>query len=274
MYDAGLGAVVTKSIGPRARKGNPNPSIFALQEIKSVINSVGLANPGYKVFREDIKKLVEKEIPTIASIFGETEQEFAEVVSGLGDLDVLAFELNLSCPNIESGGALIGTEPETVFKIVNQIKSITSTPLWVKLTPNVNNIVEIAEAAVKGGCDAIVAINTLKAMVIDIETQQPILGFKRGGLSGAAIKPIGVRHVYDLYESLGDKAPIVGVGGISSGEDVIEYLLAGAKAVQIGTALGVAFPENMVRFFQMKILKYMKEHNIEKITELVGGAHK
>jgi dihydroorotate dehydrogenase (NAD+) catalytic subunit len=274
IYDAGLGAVVTKSIGPRARKGNPNPSIFALQEIKSVINSVGLANPGYKIFREDIEKLMEKQVPTIVSIFGETEQEFVEVLNGLKDLDVLAFELNLSCPNIESGGAQIGTEPENVFNIVKQMKSITSTPIWVKLTPNVNNIVEIAAAAVKGGCDAVVAINTLKAMVIDIETRQPILGFKRGGLSGAAIKPVGIRLVYDLYENLGSKIPIIGVGGISRGEDVIEYLLAGASAVQIGTALGVAFPENMIRFFQMRIKKYLNEHNIEKITELIGGAHK
>ena len=274
IYNAGMGAVVTKSIGPRPRKGNLNPSIFALQEIKSVINSVGLANPGYKVFREDIEILLKNKIPTITSIFGETEQEFVEVLSGLNDLAVSAFELNLSCPNIETGGAQIGTEPETVFNIVKQMKSITSTPIWVKLTPNVNNIVEIAEAAVEGGCDAVVAINTLKAMVIDIETQQPILGFKRGGLSGAAIKPIGVRHVYDLYESLGEKIPIIGVGGISRGEDIIEYLLAGAQAVQIGTALGVAYPENMVKFFHMRIKKYMKEHNIEKIADLVGGAHR
>ena len=274
IYEAGMGAVVTKSIGPRARKGNPNPSIFALHEIKSVINSVGLANPGYKVFREDLEKLMENKIPTIASIFGENEAEFVEVLEGLKDLQILAFELNLSCPNIEKGGMQIGTDPESVFNIVKKIKSITTSPVWVKLTPNVSNIIDIAEAAVKGGCDALVAINTLKAMVIDIETHLPILGYKRGGLSGAAIKPIGVRYVYDLYENFGEKIPIVGVGGISRGEDVIEYLLAGASAVQIGTALGVAYPENMIKFFQMRIKKYMKEHNIEKISELVGGAHK
>lgn len=274
IYEAGMGAVVTKSIGPRARKGNPNPSIFALQEIKSVINSVGLANPGYKVFREDIEKLIEKKIPTIVSIFGENEREFVEVLEGLKDLQILAFELNLSCPNIEKGGMQIGTDPESVSTIVRKIKSTTITPVWVKLTPNVNNIIDVADAAVKGGCDALVAINTLKAMVIDIETQLPILGNKRGGLSGAAIKPIGVRYVYDLYENFGEKVPIVGVGGISRGEDIIEYLLAGAKAVQIGTALGVAYPENMIRFFQMRVKKYMKEHSIEKISELIGGAHK
>ncbi|NPD89248.1 MAG: dihydroorotate dehydrogenase [Asgard group archaeon] len=274
IYEAGMGAVVTKSIGPRARKGNPNPSIFALQEIKSVINSVGLANPGYKVFREDIEKLIENKIPTIASVFGENETEFVEVLEGLKDLHILAFELNLSCPNIEKGGTQIGTNPETVFNIVKKIRSITSSPIWVKLTPNVNNIIDIAEAAVKGGCDALVAINTLKAMVIDIDAQIPILGYKRGGLSGAAIKPIGIRYVYDLFENFGEKIPIVGVGGISRGEDIIEYLLAGANAVQIGTALGVAYPENMIKFFQMRIKKYMKEHTIEKISELVGGAHK
>ena len=273
IYEAGMGAVVTKSIGPRARKGNPNPSIFALQEIRSVINSVGLANPGYKTFKEDLEKLIENRIPTITSIFGETESEFAEVIEGLKDLQILSFELNLSCPNIERGGMQIGTDPESVFNIVKRIRKITSTPIWVKLTPNVSNIIDVAEAAIKGGCDALVAINTLKAMVIDIETQQPILGYKRGGLSGAAIKPIGVRYVYDLFENLGDRIPIVGVGGISRGEDVIEYMLAGASAVQIGTALGVAYPENMIKFFQMRMKKHMKKHKIEKISELVGGAH-
>jgi dihydroorotate dehydrogenase (NAD+) catalytic subunit len=273
IYDAGIGAVVTKSIGPRARKGNPNPSIFALQDIKSVINSVGLANPGYKGFRDDIEKLVENKVTTVVSVFGETKEEFAEVINGLKDLQFQAFELNLSCPNIEQGGLQIGTDPETVLDIVKKARSLTTTPIWVKLTPNVNNIIDIAEAAVKGGCDALVAINTLKAMVIDIDAHLPILGFKRGGLSGSAIKPIGIRYVYDLYEEFADKIPIIGVGGISRGEDVIEYLLAGASAVQIGTALGVAYPENIIKFFQMRIKQYMEKYDIEKITDLIGGAH-
>ena len=274
MYDGGLGAVVSKSIGPRPRSGNQNPSIFAIQEIRSVINSVGLANPGYKVFREDIEKLIEKQTPTIVSIFGENEAEFNEVLNGLKDLPILAFELNLSCPNIDKGGLQIGTDPDIVFRISNKMKNETDLPIWVKLTPNVSNIIDIADAAVKGGCDAIVAINTLKAMVIDIQTKQPILGYKRGGLSGAAIKPVGIRHIYDLYEHFRDKVPLIGVGGIYSGEDVIEYLLAGATAVEIGTSVGVAYPENMIRFFLMKIKKYMKEHNHNSISEITGGAHK
>ncbi len=273
-YTAGLGAVITKSIGPRSRSGNPNPSVFALQDIRSLINSVGLANPGYQSFRHDIEQLVKSETPTIVSIFGENQTEFSEVLDGLKDLNILGFEVNLSCPNTDKGGSQIGTDPDTVFNIVKTLKSKTDLPLWIKLTPNVSDIVEIANAAVKGGCDAIVAINTLKAMVIDIQTKQPILGFKRGGLSGSAIKPIGIRYIYDLYESFKDKIPIIGVGGISKGEDVVEYLLAGATAVEIGSAIGIAYPENMIRFITMKIKKYMQEHNYSSIGEITGGAHK
>ncbi|MCE7740884.1 MAG: dihydroorotate dehydrogenase [Candidatus Heimdallarchaeota archaeon] len=274
VYEAGLGAVITKSIGPRSRSGNPNPSVFALKDIKSVINSVGLANPGYSVFREDIGILIENKIPTIVSVFGENQEEYVEVVKGLQDLPILAFEVNLSCPNTEKGGTQIGTDPVAVKEIISALRKETEIPLWAKLTPNVSDILEIADAAIKGGSDAIVAINTLKAMVIDIQTKMPVLGFKRGGLSGAAIKPIGVRYVYDLYEHFGEKIPIIGVGGITRGEDIIEYLLAGATAVEMGTSLGVAYPENMIRFFQMKIKKYMKEHAYTSIQEITGGAHK
>ncbi|MHA1201778.1 MAG: dihydroorotate dehydrogenase [Candidatus Heimdallarchaeaceae archaeon] len=273
-YDAGLGAVITKSIGPRPRSGNPNPSVFALQEIRSLINSVGLANPGYQSFRQDIEHLIKSETPTIVSIFGENQTEFSEVLDGLKDLNILGFELNFSCPNTEKGGTQIGTDSEAVFNIVKTLKSKTNLPLWVKLTPNVSDIVEIASAAVEGGCDALVAINTIKAMVIDIQTKQPILGFKRGGLSGSAIKPIGVRYIYDLYENLGERIPLIGVGGIYKGEDVVEYLLAGATAVEIGSAIGVAYPENMIRFITMKVEKYMKEHGYSSIEEITGGAHK
>ena len=273
-YEAGLGAVITKSIGPRARGGNPNPSVFALQEIRSLINSVGLANPGYQSFRHDIETLIENQIPTIVSIFGENISEFSEVLDGLKDLPILGFELNLSCPNTDKGGVQIGTDVDAVYNIVKTLKDRTNLPLWVKLTPNVSDMIEIANAAVKGGCDAIVAINTLKAMVIDIQTKQPILGFKRGGLSGSAIKPIGIRYIYDLYENLDEKIPLIGVGGIYRGEDVIEYLLAGATAVEIGSAIGVAYPENMIRFITMNIRKYMKEHDFSSIAEITGGAHK
>ncbi len=274
MYEAGLGAVITKSIGVKSRNGHPNPSVFALNEIRSVINSVGLANPGYQIFREDIEILLKNSTPTIVSIFGENKEEFQEVLEGLKDLPVLAFELNFSCPNTEKGGTQIGTDPDLVYEIVKDLREKTSTSLWVKLTPNVSDIIEIAAAAVKGGCDALVAINTLKAMVIDIHAKQPILGYKKGGLSGAAIKPVGIRYVYDLYEHFGNKIPLIGVGGIFRGEDIIEYLLAGASAVEIGTSLGVAYPENMVRFFQTKIKKYMKEQQYDSISEITGRAHK
>ncbi|MHA1224972.1 MAG: dihydroorotate dehydrogenase, partial [Candidatus Heimdallarchaeaceae archaeon] len=220
VYTGGLGAVVTKSIGTKSRKGNPNPSVFALDNIRSVINSVGLANPGYQAYRQDIEVLVKNQVPVIVSIFGETKEEFSEVLNGLKDLPILAFELNLSCPNTEKGGIQMGTDPDVVYQIVNKLRSLTKIPLWIKLTPNVTDIIEIAEAAVNAGCDGLVAINTLKAMVIDIYTKMPVLGFKRGGLSGAAIKPIGIRFIYDLYEHFERRIPLIGVGGIRSGEDV------------------------------------------------------
>ncbi|MHA1302773.1 MAG: dihydroorotate dehydrogenase [Candidatus Heimdallarchaeaceae archaeon] len=274
LYKGGLGAVVTKSIGPKPRDGNPNPSVFFLSEINSAVNSVGLANPGYKAYKEEIEILVKNSIPTIVSIFGGNVAEFIEVLEGLDDISFLGFELNLSCPNTEKEGLAVGTDPELVYSIVHELRKRTTKPLWVKLTPNITNINEVAEAAIKGGCSALVAINTLKAMVIDIYSRKPVLGYKRGGLSGAAIKPIGVRYVYDLYEQFGKDVPIIGVGGISSGHDIVEYLLAGASAVEIGTAIGVAYPENKVKFFKQQIRKYMVSQEVESISDLIGGAHR
>lgn len=274
IYEAGVGAVVTKSIGPRRRNGNPNPSVFALQEIKSIIHSIGLANPGYDIFKTDIEKLIEKGVPTIVSIFGENKDEYIEVLNGIKDLPIQAFEINLSNSITDEDGSSAEIDPVKVADIISSLRKETKIPLWAKFSPNVSDIVEVASAAIKGGCDAIVAINTIKAMVIDIQTKMPILGGKRGGLAGAAIKPIGIRYVYDLYESFGDKVPIIGVGGILKGEDIIEYLLAGATAIELGTSLGVAYPENMIRFFQMKVKKYMDEQKYSSITEITGGAHK
>ena len=274
IYEAGVGAVVTKSIGPRRRNGNPNPSVFALQEIKSIIHSIGLANPGYDIFKTDIEKLIEKGVPTIVSIFGENKDEYIEVLNGIKDLPIQAFEINLSNSITDEDGSSAEIDPVKVADIISSLRKETKIPLWAKFSPNVSDIVEVASVAIKGGCDAIVAINTIKAMVIDIQTKMPILGGKRGGLAGAAIKPIGIRYVYDLYESFGDKVPIIGVGGILKGEDIIEYLLAGATAIELGTSLGVAYPENMIRFFQMKVKKYMDEQKYSSITEITGGAHK
>lgn len=273
MYNDGMGAVITKSIGPRSREGNPNPSVFALSNIRSMVNSVGLANPGYKEYSHDLEKLMKKNVPTIVSIFGSNLEEFSEVLEGMKNMPTLGFELNLSCPNTEKEGMSLGTDPDIVYEITSELRKRTKKPLWIKLTPNVTDMIEIAEAGVKGGCDAIVAINTLKAMVIDIHTAKPVLGFKRGGLSGSAIKPVGVRYVYDLYERFKDQVPIIGVGGITDYKDVIEYILAGAQAVEIGTALGVAYPGNKIRLWLQKIGQFLEEREMKSIEELVGGAH-
>ncbi len=273
LYRGGLGAVVTKSIGVSPREGNPNPSVFYLPSINSAINSVGLANPGYKEYRKELQILSEQKIPTIVSIFGGNISEFSEVLEGLDLESFLAFELNLSCPNTEKEGLAVGTDPELVYNIIHELKKKTKKPLWAKLTPNITNIENVAEAAVKAGVSALVAINTLKAMVIDIHAKKPVLGFKRGGLSGEAIRPIGVRYVYDLYEKFGDKVSIIGVGGVSKGEDVIEYMLAGASAVEIGTALGVASPEKKISEIKAEINDYLKAEQIESIKEIIGVAN-
>jgi dihydroorotate dehydrogenase (NAD+) catalytic subunit len=274
MFEAGLGAVVTKSIGVHPNSGHANPSIFALNDIRSIISSIGLANPGYQAFRKDLEKLIENSVPTIISIFGENKEDLTEIITGLNNLPVKAFELNLNALNVKQSETKSKIEPSVVYEAVKELQAISTIPLWVKLSPNTQDLVEIAAAAVKGGCDALVAVNAINAMVIDIQTKQPILGNKRGGLSGAALKPIGIRAVYDLFEQFNDEIPIVGVGGIYRGEDIIEYLLAGATAVEIGASLGVAYPENMIRFFQMKVRKYMEEHKYNSISEIVGGAHK
>ena len=182
-----------------------------------------------------------------------------------------ALELNLSCPHAKGYGLEIGQDPDEIKNIVRTIKQSVSIPIFVKLSPNVNDICILAKAAEHGGADAIVAINTVKAMKIDIETQRPILANKIGGYSGKAIKPIGIRNVYEIFEKI--KIPIIGVGGITKGEDVIEYIMAGASAVQVGSGI---YYNGIQIFSQLKeqVIKWMTRHNYQNIKELIGVAHK
>lgn len=227
---AGAGGVVTKSIGSDQRIGHPGPNIVTVD--CGLLNAMGLPNPGYKDFQEEIDIARVDGVPVVASIFGSSAAEFAKIARGL---KADAFELNLSCPHAEKYGSELGRYPDLVESVTGAVKANADVPVWVKLTPNTSDIVELGRAAQAGGADAVVAINTLKAMAIDIETGYPILGNRFGGLSGQAVKPVAVRCIYELSSNL--DIPVVGVGGVSSWEDAVEMIMAGARAVQVGTAL-------------------------------------
>lgn len=231
MAESGAGAVVTKSIGIEPKSGHSNPTMVAVD--CGYLNAMGLPNPSYKNFQVEIDVAKVGGVPVIASIFGASADEFARIA---GALSADAFELNLSCPHACGYGSQVGSDPALVEEITAAVKIATNVPVWVKLTPNVTDITAIGLAAQKGGADAVVAINTVRAMAIDIESGYPIMGNRFGGLSGRAIKPVAVKNVYDLYEAL--DIPVIGVGGISSMEDAIEFIMAGALAVEIGSAVG------------------------------------
>jgi dihydroorotate dehydrogenase (NAD+) catalytic subunit len=263
MAESGAGAVVTKSIGIEPKNGHSNPTMVAVD--CGYLNAMGLPNPSYKNFQGEIDVAKEGGVPVIASIFGASADEFSRIA---GELSADAFELNLSCPHACGYGSQVGSDPALVEEITAAVKNATSMPVWVKLTPNVTDITTIGLAAQKGGADAVVAINTVRAMAIDIESGYPILGNRFGGLSGRAIKPAAIKCVYDLYEAL--DIPVIGVGGISSMEDAIEFIMAGALAVQIGSAVG----ENMNIF--KEIFPCMEAFLTDKewtLNDIYGMAH-
>ncbi|MDD1659902.1 MAG: dihydroorotate dehydrogenase [Methanomicrobiales archaeon] len=228
VLEGGAGGAVTKSIGPIPSAGHPGPCVVELPE--GLLNAMGLPNPS-REFREELSPL--KGQPVVASVFGGTPEEFREVASWFRDR-VAGFELNLSCPHAEGYGAAIGTDPDVVQECTRAVASL-GLPTWVKLTPNVSDLAGIGLAAERGGATALVAVNTVRAMRISTELRRPVLGNRYGGLSGRAIFPIAVRCVYELYEAV--EIPVVGVGGITRAEDVIEMMMAGACAVEIGTAV-------------------------------------
>ncbi|WP_135612962.1 dihydroorotate dehydrogenase [Methanococcoides sp. AM1] len=234
MANSGAGAVVTKSIGPEPKIGHPNPSMVKLD--CGFLNAMGLPNPSYADFDNEIKIAKEgADVSVIASIFGGNAEEFVKVAEGLADSKPDAFELNVSCPHAEGYGATIGTDSCMVEAITAAVCDAVDVPVWVKLTPNVTDIKSIGKAAENGGAAAVVAINTLRGMAIDINSGYPILGNRFGGLSGSAVKPVAIKCVYDLYEAL--EIPVIGVGGVSTWEDAVEMIMAGASAVQIGSAV-------------------------------------
>jgi dihydroorotate dehydrogenase (NAD+) catalytic subunit len=265
---AGAGAIVTKSIGKEPRPGHPNPSVVELDV--GLINAMGLPNPGVKHYSNEVRQAKKARVPIIGSVFGGTEEDISEVASAMANAGVDAIELNLSCPHAKGYGAEIGSTPERVESVCRAARKAVSVPIWAKLTPNTASISSLAKAAEAGGADAIVAINTVKGMAISPEARIPILAHRYGGLSGPAIRPIGVRCVFEIYESV--KIPVIGVGGITTSRDALEYIMAGASAVQVGTAVWT----NGIGVFRQicdGLSEFMEEYGYKSVASMVGVAH-
>ncbi|RLI17882.1 dihydroorotate dehydrogenase [Candidatus Bathyarchaeota archaeon] len=266
----GAGAVVTKSIGLKPRVGYANPTI--VQTKCGLINAMGLPNPGIKEFVREIRatKKVLK-VPLVVSIYGFSTEEYAKVAEKAVGAGADAVELNVSCPHVKETGSEIGQNPKILAQVIKAVKLKVDKPVFVKLSPNVTSIADIAETAEKAGADALTAINTVKAMAIDAETAMPILSNKVGGLSGPAIKPVALRCVYEVYERV--KVPIVGCGGITSWRDAVEFLLAGASAIQMGTAIALK-GANVFKTVSRGIEAYLKRKGFRSVKEIVGLSHR
>jgi dihydroorotate dehydrogenase (NAD+) catalytic subunit len=265
---AGAGAIVTKSIGREPRAGHPNPTIVELEH--GLLNAMGLPNPGIDLFAKEIKEARRGGVPIIGSVFGGTEDEIAELAGRMGDAGVHAVELNLSCPHAKGYGAELGSSPERVERSCMLAKKACNVPVFAKLTPNTSYLTDLAKAAERGGADAIVAVNTLKGMAINAEAGTPVLGNRFGGLSGPAIKPVGIRCVYEIYDAV--EIPVIGVGGVTTGTDAVEYIMAGASAVQIGTAVWIRGPEVFSSVCK-EMSEFMKRNGYSSVKKMLGVAH-
>jgi len=260
----GAGGVVTKSVGPREREGHPGPNVFVDDSGEYALNAVGLSNAS-DAFTEEVSKF---DGTTVVSVFGGTAEEFADVASTFEPY-ADAFELNVSCPHAEGYGVAIGADSDLTRGVTEAVVEAVDVPVWVKMTPDVADVTEIGVAAQEGGASAVVATNTLSAMAIDVESGRPILGNVHGGMSGSALKPVAVRCVYDLYDAL--DVPVVGVGGVSSADDAVEYMLAGASAVEVGTAVWDDGVELLGEIAES--IEEYKERKDLTHEELVGRAH-
>jgi dihydroorotate dehydrogenase (NAD+) catalytic subunit len=268
ILQSGAAAVVTKSIGLNSKKGHPNPTFVELDH--GLLNAMGLPNPGIDHFKDELNQINKNEKKIIGSIFGSNEHEFKELAIKMEQCGVDAIELNVSCPHAKGYGLEIGQDPELIQKITNIVSKYVKIPVFVKLSPNVDDIGLLAKAAEKGNASGIVAINTVKAMAIDIEIAKPILANKIGGYSGKAIKPIGIRNVFEIYQNV--SIPIIGVGGIMSGADVIEYIMAGATAVEIGSGVYYRGVDIFDKINQ-ELINWMEYHSYHNLNELRGVAH-
>lgn len=260
-----LGAVTTKGVANVPWEGNPTPRIA--ETYGGMLNAVGLQNPGYELFaKRDIPYLQKFDTNIIVNVCGRTTEDYIDVVEKLGHEDVDLLEINISCPNVKHGGIAFGQDPKAVEAITKEVKKVAKQPVIMKLSPNVTDITEMAKAAEAGGADALSLINTLTSMQIDIEKQKFVLANKTGGLSGPAIKPVAVRMVYQVANAV--NIPIIGMGGIASAKDALEFILAGATAVAVGTA-NFNNPNTTMEVIE-GIEDYMRRHNVEDINDLIG----
>ena len=261
-----LGAVVTKGVANVPWPGNPTPRIA--ETWGGMLNAIGLQNPGIDVFvKRDIPFLKQFDTRIIVNVCGKTTEDYLEVVERLGDEPVDMLEINISCPNVKEGGIAFGQNPKAVEAITRAVKEKARQPVIMKLSPNVTDITVMAKAAEAGGADAISLINTLTGMKIDVERRRFALANRTGGLSGPAIKPVAVRMVYQAARAV--KLPIIGMGGIQNGADALEFILAGASAVAVGTA---NFHNPRATLDTVEgIRDYMERHGIEDVKELVGS---
>ncbi|MDF9824614.1 dihydroorotate dehydrogenase (NAD+) catalytic subunit [Breznakia sp. PF5-3] len=270
LYDLSvLGGIAIKSATLEKRYGNPTPRIAETPE--GMLNAIGLQNPGVDaIIANELPWLATFDTQIIANVAGASEEEYIEVIKRLNANEtVKAYELNISCPNVKHGGIGLGTDPTLAANITRMAKEVATKPVYVKLSPNVSNIVEIAKAVEAAGADGLVLINTLLGMRFDLHTGKPILANLTGGLSGPAIKPIALRMVYQVYKEV--KIPIIGVGGICSAEDVLEFLYAGASAVQVGM-YNFVDPYICPKIIE-DLPKTLKKYGIKNIQEAIGRSH-
>ncbi|MFC1955700.1 dihydroorotate dehydrogenase [Chloroflexota bacterium] len=263
-----LGAIVCKGTTLKPREGNPQPRLA--ETPSGLLNSIGLQNIGVEaLIKEKTPIWASWRVPVIANIAGETIDEYAQIASRLdGVAGISALEVNISCPNVTAGGAEFGADHDTAAKVTTAVKKATSRPIIVKLTPNTSDIAQVATAVAEAGADAISLINTLKGMAIDITQRHPIIGAKNGGLSGPAIKPVALYMIYQVASAL--DIPIIGCGGIISGTDAIEFIMAGASAVQVGTA-NFTNPHALLDVLK-GIEQFMKQEGINSLSEIIGMA--
>ena len=263
-----LGAVVTKGIANVPWPGNPTPRVTEVYG--GMLNAIGLQGPGVDVFmKRDVPFLRQHDTKIIVNVCGKSESDYVDVVERLADADVDMLEINISCPNVHGGGMSFGTDPKAAAAVTRAVKDAVQKPVIVKLSPNVTSIADIAKACEDAGADAVSLINTVLGMRIDLRGKKPLLANKTGGMSGPAIFPLAVRMVWQVYEAV--RIPIIGMGGVRTAEDVLELMLAGATAVEVGAV-------NLVDPFACRDLvndlpRVMEQYHIQNLNDIIGGAH-
>lgn len=262
-----LGAFVTKGLSLKPRAGNPTPRV--VETPAGMLNAIGLQNVGLEAFvAEKVPLLRDVDTPCIANFFGNTVEEYAEMARRLDAIpEVAGLEMNISCPNVKCGGIQFGSDPASAANVVAACRATSSKPLIVKLSPNVTDVVAMARACVDAGADGLSLINTLVGMSINVKTRRPVLANITGGLSGPAIKPVALRMVWQVAQAV--KVPLIGIGGIMSATDVVEFLLAGATAVQVGTASFVT--PGIAQTIAEDLYRWVQDNNVNDVRDLIGG---